>query len=112
MLGEQKITPGKQGLQSSGNKIARSGVGVGPRRRIIAAMAALVLLPIETSRAGWLSDVFKGSSKPAKSSKRAVAPKQAAMAKPAASRKHAVSPKHAASPKHVKLAALSPAGLH
>jgi N-acetylmuramoyl-L-alanine amidase len=75
-------------------------------------MAALVLLPIEAGHAGWLSDVFKGSSKPAKSSKRAVAPKQAAMAKPAASRKHAVSPKHAASPKHVKFAALSPAGLH
>ncbi len=30
-------------------------------------MAALVLLPIEVSEAGWLSDIFKGSSKHSKS---------------------------------------------
>jgi len=64
-----------------------------------------VLLPIEASQAGWLSDIFKGSSKtnkkPAKLSRRAAAPKPAAVAK------------HAASPKRhtIKLAALSPAGL-
>jgi hypothetical protein len=34
------------------------------RRTIVAAMAALVLLPIEVSAAGWLSDVFKSSPKP------------------------------------------------
>ncbi len=70
-------------------------------------MAALLLLPIEVGHAGWLSDMFKGSSKPGKSSKRAAAPK------PALSAKHARSAKPATSPKrHVKLAALSPAGLH
>ena len=51
---------GKQGLLSSGRKFAGSGFAVWPRRRtIIAAMAALVLLPIEVSDAGWLSDIFK-----------------------------------------------------
>ena len=38
--------------------------GFWPRRRtIIAAMAAMALLPIEASDAGWLSHVFKSSSK-------------------------------------------------
>jgi hypothetical protein len=40
-------------------------------RIIIAAMAAMVLLPIEVSDAGWLSDVFKGSSKQARAAKQA-----------------------------------------
>jgi N-acetylmuramoyl-L-alanine amidase len=62
----------------------------------------MLLLPIEASDAGWLSDMFKSSSKPARSPRRVVAPKRAAMAKPAASPK-----RHA-----VKLAALSPAGLN
>jgi N-acetylmuramoyl-L-alanine amidase len=60
-------------------------------------MAASVLLPIEVSEAGWLSDVFKGASK---------------SGKPPA---HMASPRHftsrrAASPKphRVKLAALGP----
>src|SRR4030081_1928428 len=59
-------------------------------------MAALALLPIEVSEAGWLSDIFKGSSKHRKS--------------PA----HVASPKRAASPKphNVKLAALGPANLN
>ena len=35
--------------------------GFWPRRTIIVAMAAMVLLPIEASHAGWLSDLFKGS---------------------------------------------------
>src|SRR5712671_1318614 len=65
-------------------------------------MAALVLLPIEASHAGWLSDIFKSPSKQGKSSKRVVSPKRAALAKPAASpRRHIV-----------KLAALGPAGLN
>jgi N-acetylmuramoyl-L-alanine amidase len=54
-------------------------------------MAALVLLPIEASDAGWLSDVFKGSSKAAGNSPKHVM-SRAARAKPAA--KHAT--KHAA----------------
>ena len=42
--------------------------GFWPRRRtIIVTMAAMVLLPIEASDAGWLSDLFK--SKQAKSTK-------------------------------------------
>jgi N-acetylmuramoyl-L-alanine amidase len=94
-------------LLFSGRKLARSRLGVRRRRIAIAAMAALLLLPIEAGHAGWLSDMFKGSSKPGKSSKRAVAPK------PALSAKHARSAKPATSAKrHVKLAALSPAGLH
>ena len=37
------------------------------RRTIIVAMAAVALLPIEVSHAGWLSDLFKGSPKQGKS---------------------------------------------
>jgi len=61
----------------------------------------LVLLPIEASDAGWLSDVFKGSSKPDKSSKHATVAKRPTPAKTAASAK----------PRHVKLAALGPVAL-
>ena len=64
-------------------------------------MTALVLLPIEASDAGWLSDVFKGSSKPNKSSKHATVAKRPTPAKTAASAK----------PRHVKLAALGPVAL-
>src|SRR5437667_2567279 len=100
---EQESRRGKQGLLTSGRKFVSSGVGAWPRWRVIvAATVALVLLPIEAGHAGWLSDMFKGSSKPAKSSKLAAGPKPAAAAKPAASAK-----RHT-----VKLAALSPAGLN
>ena len=88
-------------------------------------MAALVLLPIAASDAGWLSDMFKGSSKPVKSAKQATSPKPATVAKrataakPAAPAKSATlakpaSPaKPAASPRqrNVKLAALGPVAL-
>lgn len=37
-------------------------------------MAALMLLPVEVSDAGWLSDVFKGSSKPGHPSGHATSP--------------------------------------
>ena len=90
-------------MLSSGRKFARPGFGVWRRRRtIIAAMAALLLLPIEVSDAGWLSDVFKGSSKPDKSPKHVTSPKRVKLAKPAASPK----------PHAVKFAALGPVGLH
>jgi N-acetylmuramoyl-L-alanine amidase len=95
-------------MPSSGGKFAPSGLG-GPRRRtVIAVTAALVLLPIEVSEAGWLSDIFKGSSKHGKSPAHVVSPKHATSAK------HLTSAKHAASPKshHVKLAALGPANLN
>jgi N-acetylmuramoyl-L-alanine amidase len=65
-------------------------------------MAALVLLPIEVSEAGRLSDIFKGSSKHSKSRAHVASPKHATSAKRAASRK----------PHNVKLAALGPANLN
>jgi N-acetylmuramoyl-L-alanine amidase len=65
-------------------------------------MAASVLLPIEVSEAGWLSNVFKGSSKPSKSPAHVTSPKHATSAKRAASPK----------PRYVRLAALSPANLN
>jgi N-acetylmuramoyl-L-alanine amidase len=65
-------------------------------------MAASVLLPIEVSEAGWLSDVFNGSSKPSKSPAHVASPKHASSAKRAASPK----------PHYVRLAALGPANLN
>jgi N-acetylmuramoyl-L-alanine amidase len=99
---QPKPIRGKQGLPSSG-KTFGSGFGVWLRRRtVIAAIAALVLLPIGASDAGWLSDVFKSSSRQGQSPRRAASPKRATVAKPAASpRRHAA-----------KLAALRPAGLN
>ena len=76
--------------------------GVWSRRRtIIVAMVALVLLPIELSHAGWLSDVFKSSSKPGKPPKHVTSSKRATLTR------RAISPK----PHAVKLAALGPAAL-
>jgi N-acetylmuramoyl-L-alanine amidase len=81
--------------------------GFRPRRRtIVVAMAAMVLLPIETSHAGWLSDVFKGS-KQSKSSRQAKPAKHVRASKPAVATKRAISPKRNA----VKLAALGPVHL-
>ena len=106
------------GLLSSGRKIAGSGFGVWPRRRtIIAAMAALVLLPIEASDAGWLSDVFKSSSKQGKSPKHVTSAKPATPAKPVASPKphtanSRIAKSHTAKPHTVKLAALGPAAFN
>ena len=83
--------------------------GSWPRRRlIIAAMAAMVLLPIEASDAGWLSDLFKSSSKQDKSSKHGKSPKHATSRKPATLAKRAASPKRHT----VKLAALRPVRLN
>jgi N-acetylmuramoyl-L-alanine amidase len=91
---------GKPGLPSSERKF--ESIGAWRRGTIITAMAALVLLPIEASHAGWLSDIFKGSSKQDKPSKRVASPKPAKLARPAASpRRHTI-----------KLATLSPAGLN
>jgi N-acetylmuramoyl-L-alanine amidase len=87
---------GLNGLLSSGIKFAGSGFGVWPRRgTIVAAMAALMLLPFEVSDAAWLSDIFKSSSKHGKS------PTHVAVRKPAVR----VTLKHHA----VKLVALQPA---
>ena len=101
-----EITPGEAGIAVVREKIRRSGLGVRRRRcTIIAAMAALVLLPIEASHAGWLSDMFKGPSKPAKSPKHVASPKR--------SGKHAGrrSPPRRQNRHAAKLAALGPAGL-
>jgi len=90
------------GLLSSGRKFAGSDFGFQCRRRtVIAAVAALVLLPSEAG-AGWLSDIFKGSSKQGKS------PAHVASRKPATSVKRAAAPK----PHTVRLAALGPANLN
>jgi len=91
MKREPKIALRERGLLSSGRKFAGSGFGVWPRRHtIIAAMAALVLLPIEVSDAGWPSDMLKSSSK------------------------HRESPRHVASPRPrtARLAARRPAALN
>ena len=77
------------------------------RRTIVAALAALVLLPIEVGDAGWLSDVFKSSSKQAKSAKQARSPRHVASHKRATLAKPAASPKQ----RNVQLAALGPVGL-
>ena len=83
--------------------------GFCPRRRIIiAAMAAMVLLPIEVSHAGWLSDLFKSSSKQGKSPKQAKPPKHVTSRKPATLARPAASPKRHT----VKLAALGPVHLN
>ena len=79
--------------------------GFGVWRRcgtIVAAMAALVLLPIEVSDAGWLSDIFKSPSTHGKSPKHVPSSKPATLARPAASPK-----RHTA-----RLAALRPATLN
>jgi N-acetylmuramoyl-L-alanine amidase len=75
------------------------------RRTLIAVIAAMVLLPIEVSDAGWLSDVFKTSSRQGKSPKQAKPPKRVTSPKPSALARRASAPKRPAA----KLAALGPA---
>jgi N-acetylmuramoyl-L-alanine amidase len=70
----------------------------GSWRTIVIATVAL-LLPIEASDAGWLSDMFKGSSKQSQSPKQGSSQKRAAPAKPVASPKPVAAPKPAAAPK-------------
>jgi N-acetylmuramoyl-L-alanine amidase len=97
-------------LPSVARKSAGAGVGGRPRHRTIAAAAiAFLLLPIEGSNAGWLSDIFKGSSKD-KPPKHSVAPKQATeprRAKPAAAPKPRAE-KPAAKPAAPNVAASKP----
>src|SRR5690242_19976169 len=77
--------------------------GFWPRRRtFIAALAAMALLPVEASYAGWLSDVFKGSSKHAKPSK------QAKPSRHVTSRKPATLAKSTPKSHNTRLAALGP----
>ncbi|MDE2378168.1 N-acetylmuramoyl-L-alanine amidase [Bradyrhizobium sp.] len=71
------------------------------RRTLVAAIAALLLLPVETGHAGWLSDVFKRTTKQGVSPKHAGRPGRTAKVKPA------VKPAHQAT----RLAALGPMAL-
>jgi N-acetylmuramoyl-L-alanine amidase len=87
-------------LLSLRKKFGWAGLSLWPRCTIIAAMAALVLLPIEAGNAGRLQEIFKGASKHDKS------PKHVSSAKHAASRKH-----HPARLTGLKLAALGPVAL-
>jgi N-acetylmuramoyl-L-alanine amidase len=96
-----QITPGNERLLPSGRKSAGSGFGVFRHGTILVAMAALLLLPIEASDAGWLSDVFKGASKSAAGPKRATSPSYTAAPKRAVT-----AVKHAAAASRRRIAAL------
>jgi N-acetylmuramoyl-L-alanine amidase len=86
--------------------LGRIASGCQPRRStVVIALAALVLLPIQTSHAGWLSDLFKGS-KQGKAQRHAKPPKQAASSRSAVAKRAAAPKRH-----HVKLAALGPVHL-
>ncbi len=74
---------------------------------VIVVSTAMVLMPIKVSHAGWLSDLFKGSSKQGKSSRQGKPVRQAASHKPVAAAKHTASPKR----QNVKLAAMGPVQL-
>jgi N-acetylmuramoyl-L-alanine amidase len=76
------------------------------RGGIIVVAAAIALMPIKVSHAGWLSDLFKGSAKQGKSAKQVKSVKHAASHRPAAA-KPAAAPKR----QNVKLAALGPVHL-
>jgi N-acetylmuramoyl-L-alanine amidase len=86
--------------------LGRIASGCQPRRgTVVIALAAVMLLPIQASHAGWLSDLFK--SKQGKSARQAKPPKQAASRKPATVAKRATARKR----QNVKLAALGPVHL-
>jgi N-acetylmuramoyl-L-alanine amidase len=87
-------------LLSSGKRFAGSCARL-RRRGVIAVIFAFVLLPIETSDAAWLSDLFKNSSKPAKAHTRATPRKHASAAKRAAPKRH-----------NIRLASLGPTDLN
>jgi N-acetylmuramoyl-L-alanine amidase len=93
-------------LPSSGRTFAKAAFGGWPRT-VVAAIAALVLLPIEASDAGWLSDVFKGSSKAAKPPKHVASSARAAKSAAAPKRRgEKLAARHAE--KHAALGPVSP----
>jgi N-acetylmuramoyl-L-alanine amidase len=95
-------------LLSSGGRFFRLVLVVwSGRGTMIAAVVTALLLPAGLSEAGWLQNVFKGSSKQDKPAKHDKSAKQVASRKSAKSAKPAASSK----PQHVKLAALGPVGL-
>lgn len=73
--GANGITSGNERLLSSGRKWFRRHAAVS------AAAAVLLLLPVEAGHAGWLSDIFKGTSKSADAPKKknVAAPKRTVM---------------------------------
>ena len=86
--------------------LGRIAAGCRSRRStFVIALAAMMLLPVQASQAGWLSDLFK--SKQGKASRQAKPPKHAAYRKPAAVAKRAAASKR----QNVKLAALGPVHL-
>jgi N-acetylmuramoyl-L-alanine amidase len=88
--------------------LGKIAAGCQPRRgTVVIALAGLVLLPIQTSHAGWLSDLFKGSPKHGKAQRQAKPAKHVASSRSAAVAKRAAAPKR----HHVKLAALGPVHL-
>jgi N-acetylmuramoyl-L-alanine amidase len=91
----------------SGRKFAGSGFACWPRHlSIIAAMAALVFLPIEVSDAGWRSDIRKNPSTHGKSAKHVTSRKPATLAR------HGASPRHrTVKPDRPEPAALKPSAL-
>ena len=108
-------------MPSSAERIAPTCLDVGRSCIVVVAIAALGLLPIGASRANWLTDAFKGSSRDASKSKESskhdkshahTAAKHDA-SKHEASAKHSASARHVASqnPNHVTLAALGPTSL-
>ena len=97
-LRAQRITLGKQALPSSGRTSAKHGIGVRRCRITAAVLAASMLLPIEASAAGWLSDIFKDKSKPG----HATQPARTARAKPSASSKRHVERRAASEPVAVR----------
>ena len=103
--GANEIISGESGDCRRQLETSHLGLVVPGCRTMIAVMAALVLLPIGVSKAGWLSDIFRGSPKLSKSRPHVASSKHAASAKRATSTKRAASPK----PHNVKLAALGAA---
>ena len=98
-LRAQRITLGKQALPSSGRTSTEHGVGIRRCCRIVAAaVAASMLLPIGASHAGWLSDIFKGSSKSGDSREHVTSRPRTARAKPAALPKRHVERRAASNP--------------
>ena len=93
-----------------------TGFGAWPRQRIvIAAIAALMLLPIEASEAGWFSDVFKPSkhsAKPHKPLKHVASPKRTVLAKRILAKRMLAKRNAPPKPGTVKLAALGPLNLN
>lgn len=79
--------------------------GLRPRRLIVVAIAVFALLPVEAGDAGWLPDLFKTSSKQAKSPKRAKSARQSTRSAKLA--KHRAQAK----PRATRLAALGPIAL-